>query len=416
LHETGLADTARVDIILPPPPLLGEEADPSQLPLAAGQGPEPGYTYGRKLEAGKGYMDPVTGVGIYKVTDATTPFPNREAGHDYSGGGPFISLPWAQGGKAYYTIFLHVGRGRWYFVDFNYSDRTFENWREAPAEELGLAFSLNENTPRIAYYLDGSGVLHRYDTETMTQANTGHFPHQASNIHDDGTWFHNSLNDEMFVWQEYPEGNGVVWDAVNDVERYTWSSADDVNEPALDRSGNYLFLSVPGTRFQIVRLSDGVVLGAPDGDRRVVHPSPGTGGLVFTHDPDTGGGYQFYVAQGNGQVSTVGRPGDYFGAPGLGHHSALWVTEDNATGLDQWTLFSSYTRSGTNPGLLGNNIAFLRASDGETRILAWHDSVSPDYWEVPMGQLSPDGRLVIFKSNMNGSSRYDTFLALVPTR
>jgi len=38
------------------------------------------------------------------------------------------------------------------------------------------------------------------------------------------------------------------------------------------------------------------------------------------------------------------------------------------------------------------------------------------YWAIPWGKPSPDGKVVIFNSNMNGSSRYDLFIAEMPLR
>jgi hypothetical protein len=53
----------------------------------------------------------------------------------------------------------------------------------------------------------------------------------------------------------------------------------------------------------------------------------------------------------------------------------------------------------------------------EVRLLAHHDS-SPgnDYYAQPHATLSPDGRLVMWTSNMNRSRRKDVFLAVVPKK
>jgi len=42
--------------------------------------------------------------------------------------------------------------------------------------------------------------------------------------------------------------------------------------------------------------------------------------------------------------------------------------------------------------------------------------VNPTYWEIPWGTPSPDGKVVLFNSNMNGAGRYDLFVAEMPVR
>ncbi len=60
----------------------------------------------------------------------------------------------------------------------------------------------------------------------------------------------------------------------------------------------------------------------------------------------------------------------------------------------------------------------LQKSDGsDQRLLAHHYGVVPmSYYQTPWAQPSPDGKVVIFNSNMNGSGRYDLFVAEVPLR
>ncbi len=45
-----------------------------------------------------------------------------------------------------------------------------------------------------------------------------------------------------------------------------------------------------------------------------------------------------------------------------------------------------------------------------------HESIPLVYFSLPMGTPSPDGKVVVFNSNMNGSGRYDLFVAEVPLR
>jgi len=52
----------------------------------------------------------------------------------------------------------------------------------------------------------------------------------------------------------------------------------------------------------------------------------------------------------------------------------------------------------------------------DQRLLLHHYSVGITYWDSPWGTPSPDGKVVIFNSNMNGYGRYDLFVAEVPLR
>ncbi|MFU8804943.1 MAG: hypothetical protein ACNA8W_14110, partial [Bradymonadaceae bacterium] len=119
----------------------GDQPNPMLLPAAAGQGPQDGFTYGRNLNAGESYVDPVSGVQVYKVTDSTTPVENTGAYHAYSGGGPLMSQPWESDGKTFYSLQFYTN-GTWHLVDFNETDGTFDNWRASPGNELQLAWTL----------------------------------------------------------------------------------------------------------------------------------------------------------------------------------------------------------------------------------------------------------------------------------
>ena len=54
----------------------------------------------------------------------------------------------------------------------------------------------------------------------------------------------------------------------------------------------------------------------------------------------------------------------------------------------------------------------------DKRILAAHDAIGTGYdtGGQPHPTLAPDGKLVMWTSNMNNSGRFDTFVARVPVR
>lgn len=214
-------------------------ADPTLLPLASNQTPA-AQAPGGSLAAGASYQDPITGVRVYKVTD-----PSKDkvgAVSSYASGGPYISQPWTSGGKTYYTL-IYVGQsdGGMYFVDFCYDDGTLSNYRNAPASGvLKWAWSYNPATPRIGYYLSDS-VLHRYDTQAMTDADRGHFPKDLSAIYSSLYWLSVDKNDRWFSVSAVNDSCGGAWDAVNDIVRGPYAPSG-YDEPHLDKNGNYLYV------------------------------------------------------------------------------------------------------------------------------------------------------------------------------
>ena len=78
--------------------------------------------------------------------------------------------------------------------------------------------------------------------------------------------------------------------------------------------------------------------------------------------------------------------------------------------VDQWA-------SSGNNAIYRGMIGFV-SMGGDVRLLAAHDATGTSYTSggQPHPTLAPDGKLVMWVSNMNGSGRYDTFVARVPVR
>ena len=119
------------------------------------------------------------------------------------------------------------------------------------------------------------------------------------------------------------------------------------------------------------------------------------------------------------------------------HGAGQWIQDDASVGGDltkQWVVLSTYNRgpsvpqSPTDPtpqpgvmerrNLLQNAIGYRRLDGSEARYLVgWYGSYdSGDYWALPKGTPSPDGKVVVFDSEMNAAGRYDAFIAEVPLR
>jgi len=100
------------------------------------------------------------------------------------------------------------------------------------------------------------------------------------------------------------------------------------------------------------------------------------------------------------------------------HHSGNWVQSDAELGGDlnrQWSFMSGIDAMW--PGVAWMQaIGVVRSDGSDARLLLHHYSINPVYFADPFAQASPDGRVVIFNSDMNGSGRYDLFVVEMPLR
>jgi len=148
-----------------PDPTLLPEATPAQAPLTALYD----LLHVPALAAGGSYLDPTTGVTIYRLTSATFPTTSSNWGHDYAEGGDEISLAYHDSTRA---VLVH-GDGGYWLVDFT-PGAGVRNGRPltggfAPIHDQAFAFSTNPATPWYAYVSNGSS-LRRLDIRTMSQA------------------------------------------------------------------------------------------------------------------------------------------------------------------------------------------------------------------------------------------------------
>jgi len=388
-------------------PFVGDGAgDPTQLPTGTGQHPSTA-TYGRTLAAGAIYQDPLTGVSVLKLTDATTPTSNSGMYHGYSEGGPTISQPWTgSDGQTYYTASV----GTW-LVDIRYSTLTPTNWRRVPFwGELGLAFSLNPATPRIAY-LGNSTRVDRYNTATNQVENIGNWPWLPTTAGQYLDWLQINLNDQWVVGM-FDSNHSVIAFRPSDGKQVaiTEAVAGPIDEPHLDREFPYVYLSTNSTiKNKIVNLETGAYTNPtdPNGFNDDSHEAPLRGKVVVVS----------WTANAIVEVDTAGTltvpvkpsPTDWGGD---WHMAAQWVfnNPNEYFVVDQWKRAGAYA-------IYEGMIGFVNLA-GDVRLLAAHDAIGGDYGTggQPHPTLAPDGKFVMWTSNMNGSGRYDTFIARVPVR
>src|SRR5262249_14637851 len=200
----------------------------------------------------------------------------------------------------------------------------------------------------------------------------------------------------------------------------TWT-----NEPHMERDGRYIVLTSGGayTTSRVWDLQNNTLGPVQDASVQfhVSHGASARGHFVMTDvnavEPQTQ--VRFDVAN-----AALSRSIIFPNSAGPDEHgSGNWIQSDTELHNDllrQWT----YVTGESGPSLAWySQLAWksaigLQMSDGsDQRLLAHHYGLAPfSYFETPWGKPSPDGKVVIFNSNMNGSGRYDLFVVEVPLK
>jgi hypothetical protein len=111
------------------------------------------------------------------------------------------------------------------------------------------------------------------------------------------------------------------------------------------------------------------------------------------------------------------------GFSGDHHLAGQWVF-DNGAGLGQWYAIDSCrqpedsyckpTSNEPNVAIRRGMIGLVRLNPPDVRLVAAHDSRVDAYDEFPKSTLSPDGKFIMWTSDMNNSGRTDVFIAKMP--
>ena len=395
-----------------PDPALLPEATPSQAPLTALYD----LLHVPALAAGASYLDPTTGVTVYRLTSAGFPTTSANWGHDYAEGGDEISLPYHDSTRAV----LVRGDGRYWLVDFTPGapGASVGNGRPltgafAPVHDQAFAFSTNPATPWYGYVSNGSAIR-RLDIRTMTEAVGDGWPVDNEV---QAVWLQQSEQDGLFVWMRGQTGPTVVGyePATATLKTFTDSGID---EPRIDRAGRYVGLTK-------ARPAEALYLWDWRADS-IVWRTGGDPDIPFIHVAslrDRWYGvnwnlprpYQYVVFDPvTRSDSTLGGPtnsGDEYG-------NGNWI-QHPADLNDQWALFSHFEGLAPPAGdgwLAPGGMVFVTAN-GQRRLLG-HPyttiSEAASYALASFVRLSSDGRYAMFTSDMNGSGRTDVFLVRVP--
>ena len=398
-------------------PSSGGTPDPTLLPVATTLQAPLTAAYDAlnvpAIAAGGSYLDPTTGVKVFKVTSATFPTTSANWGHDYAEGGDEVSLPYSGAARA---VLVHGGA--YWLVDFT-PGVGVSNGRQlsgnlAPVQDQAFAFSTNPATPWYAYVSNGTSVR-RLDIRTMTEAAGDGWPVNNEPV---AVWLQQSENDGLFAWMRGASGPTVVGyePATGTLKTYTNTGID---EPRIDRAGRYIGLTM-ATPAEALYLWDWQA-------DRIVLQTTGDPDIPFIHvaslrdrwygvDWNLSQPYEYVVFDPVARTQTpLGGPtnsGDEYG-------NGNWI-QHPADLDDQWALFSHFEGlAPSGSGWLAPGGMVYVTANGQRRLLGHPYTTiteAANYALASFVRQSSDGRYVMFTSDMNGSGRTDVFLVEVPTR
>jgi hypothetical protein len=410
-----LAACGALTLSLPHPADAATSPDPTLLPVATTAQVPLTSAYNAlsvpSLAAGSSYRDPTTSARIYKLTSASFPAASANWGHDYSEGGNEVSLPYNGETRA---VLVRQNGGPWWLVDFT-PGTGVGNPRQltgnlAPFMDIAFTFSSNPATPYYAYVSSGS-TIRRFDIRTMAEAPGNGWPVTGETS---AMWIQQSENDEFFVWMRGANGTTVVGfePATNTRKTYTNSG---LNEPRIDRAGRYVGLSMESPHNGLV-VWDWLT-------NTVVWTTPGDPGIPFSHNASLRRRWvsvdwnMSYPPDYTLFTPDVANSARHIGGPANGtliHGNGTWI-QHPASLDDQWALFCHYgSLRPAESYWLAPGAFVLMTPGGERRVLGHPYNTSGDYTYYTFAKFSPDGKYVLFTSNMNGSARSDVFLAEVP--
>lgn len=399
------------------------KADPTKLPLANGQVRNATFAYGRNLAAGQTYIDPVTGVTVLKLTSATYPVANTAAMKGYATSGPRISQPWVgSDGHTYYTIALDSPNG---FIDLRYDTFASSNFRDPGINcaEVDMAFSLNQATPRHCFSFTGGNVLRRYDTATGNEVVGNGFPKTISG-QSSIRWLQTQLNDTWIAFMNNSNHVYLAYKPSTNVVRTMTGARSGLthDELHLDLLNPIVYLSTdnePNANAPwnletdtLNKTANGVVFQSDD------HCTPGLGFVGGMGHWQANGGAYTYQGDINKGTHIILTTAEYHSANADFYHNGAWCMNTRGPNVvDQWFVTSREFQDNAGTKIRRYALAFVKADGSQLRLIGHHDSSGNSgdtYFKWSKPSLSPDGKLLMWTSDMNGSNRTDVFVAKIP--
>ncbi len=247
----------------------------------------------------------------------------------------------------------------------------------------------------------------------MAVENTGNFP---ANIGGSGPpWLQQDYQDVWFVGLQTATTafawNSVTGQLLTDTE--SW-----LNEPRLERNGRYVVLTttVSNSTARYWDLSNNS-LGSIQTLVDFAHCASLRGRWVAVNtQPAAPPPLDRYQVAG-GTITRTASITSNSGGYGT-NNSGNWIQDDVAT---QWAYISGTDTAEPwqNLLLVNRGIGIVRADGSDFRLLCHHYANNPtsNYYDLVWGKPSPDGKVLIFNSNMNiNGGRHDLFVVEVPLR
>jgi hypothetical protein len=425
-----------------------EVPDPTQLMPAEFQVPNT-FAYGLLnvpgMAAGSFYLDPVTQVKIYKLTSGSFPATGYSWGHAYAEGGDEVSLlytpdPIQYPNKHVRTIHLMALDGFHWLIDFEPATGLVSNGRQIttykPHNETSFSFSNNPDTPGYAYVGDDLGRLWKMDVASWSPT-PGVNPIYSDSAHTTGIlWLHQSKKDERFVWMyeniDVPKTASsqttiVGYTPLNGAHRtysenYVYSVLyqawlPTINEPRIDRDGRYIGLSMndanKGKFLDWDRDPGNVTFTTPpsewqtDGVIPFAHIASLRGRWVgedwnMSYPPD----FSMFTPTSPGMTVAHLLPGPANAS--LFHGDGNWIQYPIDLG-DQWAVVYDYgelrpptkTWTGDPPDWLAPGGMIAITPNGQRFLVGHPYNTTAAYNFYSFAKFAPDGKYVLFTSNMN---------------
>lgn len=375
---------------------------------------------------GETYTDPVTGATIVKLTSRTAPIPGTSvwmAGTDYGAGGNRIGRPT----NGVYPIVI----ARWvgssmsaHLIKFNLATRAVTYHSAAPGGQRELQRAFSYVTPNIFYAVDhDGGTIRKWNVTgtTPTEVTGNNFPKTGLPMHGASRmeWFQISADDRWFVMKPGNTDWCVAWDSQTNTTYDMQFTGGGFDQPVIDKEGGYVSIMMSSTlrRWAIVSGAVSNITGSPvpysghsDAVRR----------YAFGADGDNGAGLwrvDLHAASPSYQYPATVR--NTFSL----YTSGNWV--DQPATLQQWTLIANQPYPGNNisgESFRRGALVLHRLDGSDARLLAHSYGVGDVNGEVGYytdsiwPNVSPDGRFVLFKSNMGTAGGFSSqFAAMLPT-
>lgn len=414
-------------VVVPPvvPPVGTGLPNPLRLSVALQQVPDPLAYELLNVPAmipGTTYLDPNTGVSIVKLTTPTAPIAagGYASAVDYGSGGCRIGRPT----NGVYPIVIQAKvetSAEYHLLTFNPATHAVGYRGVCPGDrrEICRAFSLV--TPNILYAVSGNSTLRKYDVSgaTPVEITGGVWPKNLSAYLHGQTrfgWLQATADDRTFCLMAGDAGTWVIlWDSQTDtVQEHNFVNFD---EPKLSKDGRYVYSTGHGVVWDAVN----------DIERPVANIAGHYTGhcdtlrqYAFGFDGDDSQGF-WRIDLENPVPFLVPVDTSYYIA-NL-YTSGGWV--DQPSDLTQWACLGYQPYIGAdypNQKLARGGIGLERLDgSGGLRLLCHSyglgnvNSASDYYHNSLWPNMSPDGKFCLFKSNMNRLGGFASlFAAILP--